>query len=153
MWPDGENVPVVFLWDRCLPAACRRSRYPFDGTSTDLGPCLSLPTIGIARSQPHPRAYTTMTFSLMDRLSASLGGGDRLSVTGVLLLAGLLVLPAQAQESIQFAPRIGASIATVRSDTAAKTRSKTSIMGGVALRVPLPGPLSLQPEQGHAQGD
>ena len=87
-----------------------------------------------------------MTLSLMDRLSASLGGGDRLSVTGVLLLAGLLVLPAQAQESIQFAPRIGASIATVRSDTAANTRSKTSIMGGVALRVPLPGPLSLQPE-------
>jgi hypothetical protein len=63
----------------------------------------------------------------------------------MLLTVPLAPQPAAGQSSIQFAPRLGASVATVQSDTASNTSWKTSIMGGVAMRVPLRGPVSLQP--------
>jgi len=62
------------------------------------------------------------------------------------LMVGLVTVPASGQPSVEFAPRIGANIATVSSDTASNVSRKVSLMGGVAVRVDLPGPISLQPQ-------
>jgi hypothetical protein len=70
----------------------------------------------------------------------------RLLVPVLAMILGLAAPPAAGQTSIEVAPRIGANIATVASDTASNVSRKTSLMGGVAVRIGLPGPLSLQPE-------
>jgi hypothetical protein len=56
----------------------------------------------------------------------------------------LLARPSSAQESVQFAPTLGANIATIASDTASNTAQKVSLMGGVEVTVPGPGPFALQ---------
>ena len=64
----------------------------------------------------------------------------------VALVLGLCAGSAPAQPSVEFAPRIGANIATVASDADASLSRKTSLMGGIAVRIQIPGPVSLQPE-------